>query len=83
MKQIWKQREAAKQEDLKAIEGMISTNLEEINETVVEFLDEVTDGEMMLTDLTRLRAIRNELFDVKDGIEEDLEALDKLLNPKE
>lgn len=83
MKQIWKQRKAAKQEDLEAIEGMISTNLEEINETVVEFLDEVTDGEMVLTDLTRLRAIRNELFGVKDGIEEDLEALDKLLNPKE
>lgn len=83
MKQIWKQRKAAKQKDLKAIEGMISTNLEEINETVVEFLDEVTDGEMMLTDLTRLRAIRNELFGVKDGIEEDLEALDKLLNPEE
>ena len=83
MKQIWKQRKAAKQEDLKAIEGMISTNLEEIDETVVEFLDEVTGGEMMLTDLTRLRAIRNELFGVKDGIEEDLEALDKLLNPEE
>ena len=83
MKQIWEQRKAAKQKDLKAIEGMISTNLEEINETVEDFLDEVTDGEMMLTDLTRLRAIHNELFGVKDGIEEDLEALDKLLNSEE
>lgn len=72
MYDFWNKRKQSKEQAKEVIQSLINDNLEAVNETVIEFLDEAIDGAQLLEDLIKLREKRNRLFAVREDLEDEI-----------
>lgn len=56
----------------KEVQNKIEDNMEEINEVVISYLEEVFDSELLISELDRLNVIRNGLFEERSKIEDKM-----------
>lgn len=80
MEQTWKKMILEREAGRDAVEGLIQMNLNDMQDHLSDFLDEVTSGEEFLGQITRLRTERNHLFDVKEDLDADIERLQGFIN---
>lgn len=75
MEQVWNIMIAERQAGIDAIQLLISMNIEESQECLIEYIDEVSSDTLFLEQIKRLKVERNHLFDVKDDLEQAIERL--------
>lgn len=83
MKEVWNEKKKFYERGVKNIQALISKNVDEIDECVIEYLDEAINEEELITSLRELRSERNKLFDVRDILESKIRTLNSFIEKYE